>query len=176
MFKTFFNGTRGKSSRAVYEAFLKASEIAKLSKETEIEAECQYRIAKELISTGSFDNLDPRTFIVYARTLNSSDSLREKLNYLVDTLRLAEIKMLNDLATTVFLNLDEFEFEVAMRRFAGVLLLKYPVQGQSVDKVLVDDVTRGMLKLVRIYHPDKNAARDEEWKWICEEITKVCPF
>jgi hypothetical protein len=78
-----------------------------------------------------------------------------------------------DWAAAVQQNYDLVNFVADAKTFTGVLLARYPCELPDAEKLLEGDFLRGMLKLVRVYHPDKNAARDEDWRWVCEEVTKV---
>ena len=65
------------------------------------------------------------------------------------------------------------EFEDAVKAFTRILLVRYPSEGVEASTVMDGDLVKGLLRVVRVFHPDKNRSADEEGRWICEEITKV---
>jgi hypothetical protein len=175
MLKAFLEGARLSCAKEAFKSFVSARETAQVAGEKEVEAECLYRMVDIVISRGPIDEIDPRFLINSARELQSSDEFQQRLSSLLEMLRRNEIAMLLQFAAAVHENITAYDFITDVRMFVGLLLAKYPCEGVDAGKVLEGDFTRGILKLVRVYHPDKNASRDEEWRWVCEEVTKVFP-
>jgi len=78
-----------------------------------------------------------------------------------------------DIAAVVMHEYDIGGFIEGVRLFISVLLSKYPSEGIDSKTVLQGDIVKGILKVIRVFHPDKNASADEEARWVCEEITKA---
>jgi hypothetical protein len=173
MFASFLEGSHIKDHGGSFHAFCAASKIAKLAEEKEVEAECLYRMADVIISRGPIDDIDPRSLLVSAHTLNTSARFQQRGSSLRECLRRNDLADILDWAAAVQQNYDLVNFVADAKTFAGVLLARYPCELPDAEKLLEGDFLRGMLKLVRVYHPDKNAARDEDWIWVCEEVTKV---
>jgi hypothetical protein len=52
-------------------------------------------------------------------------------------------------------------------------LMRQNAGGLDMDMVFAGDLVKGLLKVVRVFHPDKNAMADDDARYICEEVTKV---
>jgi len=121
----------------------------------------------------SYGGVTPNSLLITARGLNSSEIFQAKVQSLLTSLRRRTMSSILDIASVVMHEYDICRFIEGVRLFIHVLLVKYPSDGIDANSVLQGDIVKGMLKVVRVFHPDKNAFADEETRWVCEEITKV---
>ena len=174
MLQKFFDAISTNSSKSSFVSFRTASGLAKLAGERHVQAECLYRMANISMTRGkSFGGVTPNTLLITARGLNSSDIFQAKVQMLLTSLRRRTMSSILDIAAVVMQEYDIGGFMEGVRLFINVLLSKYPSEGINSNTVLQGDIAKGMLKVVRVFHPDKNAFADEEARWVCEEITKV---
>jgi hypothetical protein len=176
MLKCFSDATVSKSFRASFASFRAAANHAKGVGECKVEAECLYCMAHLMVSRGktSISN-HPSVLLMSARTLNPSDPFQAKVQSLLVQLRRRSISSLVEMAAEVHQSREVVEFVEGVKIFVRVLLSKYPSDGIDGNTILEGDIVKGMLKVIRVFHPDKNHSVDEEGRWLCEEITKVCP-
>lgn len=123
-----------------------------------------------------YGGITPNTLLISARALNSSAGFQSKVQLLLTSLRRRTMSSLFDIATTVNHESNLIAFIEGVKMFVHVLLAKYPSEGIDANTVLQGDIVRGLLKVIRVFHPDKNSSADEEARWICEEITKVTSY
>jgi len=174
MLQKFFDAISTNNSKSSFMSFRIASDLAKLVGERHVQAECLYRMAIILIMRGkSCGGFTPNTLLITARGLNSSEFFQVKVQSLLTSLRRRTMSSILDIATVVMQEHDIGGFIEGVRLFIHVLLTKYPSEGIDANTVLQGDIAKGILKVVRVFHPDKNAFADEEARWVCEEITKV---
>ena len=174
MLKHFLDAISTNNSKSSFMSFRMASEIAKLASENHVQAECLYRMAHIAVTKGkSYGGVTPNTFLISARALNSSKIFQAKVQVMLTSLRRRTMSSLFDIATTVNREYDIIAFIEGVKLFIRVLVAKYPKQGIDENTVLQGDIVKGLLKVIRVFHPDKNSSADEEVRWICEEITKV---
>ena len=178
MLQKFFDATSTNNSKVSFMSFRMASELAKLAGEKHVQAECLYRMANILMTREkSLGEVPANTLLVTARGLNSSEFFQAKVQTLLTSLRRRTMSSILDVAAVVMNEYDIGGFIERVRLFINVLLSKYPSEGIDSRTVLQGDIVKGMLRVVRVFHPDKNAFADEEARWVCEEITKVLiPF
>ena len=173
--KSFYNASGTTSSKTSFTLFRSAREMARQVGETHVEAECLYRMATILANRGKSHNGDtPNSLLISARPLNPSPVFQRKVQALLISLRRKTMSDVFDLATAVTQEHKIGPFVEGVKLFVHVVLSKYPAEGIDSKTVLRGDVVKGLLKVVRVFHPDKNSSADEEGKWLCEEITKVC--
>ena len=174
LLKQFFDAISTNSSKASFMSFRIASDLAKLAGEKQVQGECLYRMSNILITRGkSYCGITPNGLLITARALNSSEVFQAKVQSSLTSFRRRTISSLLDIAEAVNREYDLAGFIEGVRLFIHMLLAKYPSQGVDANNVLQGDVVKGMLKIIRIFHPDKNSFADEEARWICEEVTKV---
>jgi hypothetical protein len=174
MLKCFSDATVSKSFRASFASFRAAANLAQLVGERKVEAECLYCMAHLMVARGktSISN-HPSVLLMSARTLNTSDPFQDKVQSLLVQLRRRSISSIVEMAAEVHQSHDVVEFVEGLKIFVRVLLSKYPPDGVDGNTILEGDIVKGMLKVIRVFHPDKNHSVDEEGRWLCEEITKV---
>jgi hypothetical protein len=174
MLKMFFDAISTNKSKTSFMSFKMASELAKLAGERNVQAECLYRMANISIIRGkSYGGVTPNTLLISARELNSSDAFQSKVQSLLTSLRRRTMSSLLDIAINVNREHDLVAFVDGVKLFIHVLLARYPSEGIDANTLLQGDIVKGLLKIIRVFHPDKNSSADEEARWICEEITKV---
>jgi hypothetical protein len=178
MLQKFFDATSTNNPKLSFISFRMASELAKLAGENHVQAECLCRMANILMTREkSFGGVPANTLLITARGLNSSEFFQAKVQTLLTSLRRRTMSSILDVAAVVMNEYDLGAFIERVRLFINVLLSKYPSEGIDSRTVLQGDIVKGMLRVVRVFHPDKNAFADEEARWVCEEITKVLiPF
>ena len=187
MLRNFHEGTINQSPKQAFIAFHAASTLAKRLDEKFIHAESLYRMSV-LLSTRNgkpYMGLTPQTLLITARTLNTSMMFQVKTQRLLLSVRRMSISSLLEMATMVLQENEINQFVQGVEIFIKVSLQRYtPVRylvegnGKEVDVAGVlkgGDIARSMLRVVRVFHPDKNMGEDEEGKWVCAEITKVFP-
>lgn len=176
MIKSFFDSCSASGTKTSFTLFRSTSDIAKCVGEPHVQAECLYRMATILAYRGkSHNGITPNSLLISARPLNPSPAFQSKVQTLLISLRRKSMSDVFDLAATVAQERQLGPFVEGARMFVRVLLSKHPAEGVNPDTVLRGDVVRGLLKVVRVFHPDKNSSADEDGRWICEEITKVKP-
>lgn len=174
MLQAFFDGISTNGSKSSFMAFRTASELADTAKEHHVEAECLYRMATILVKRGKlYAGTTPNDLLISARSLNSSHVFQSKVQPLLTSLRRRTISSILDIAATVHQEYDIAGYNEKVRLFVHVLLEKYPAEGVDPNTILKGDIVKGILKVIRVFHPDKNSCADEETRWIYEEITKV---
>ena len=174
MLNTFLDALSTNKLKTSFMCFKMASELAKLAGEKYVQAECLYRMANISIMRGkSYGGVTPNTLLVSARALNLSDAFQSKVQSLLTSVRRRTMSSLLDLASNVNRESDLVAFIDGVKLFIHVLLARYPSEGIDANTVLQGDTVKGLLKIIRVFHPDKNSSADEEARWICEEITKV---
>jgi hypothetical protein len=175
MLKYFADAIASKSVRTSFAAFRKAAELAKAVGEPKVQAECLYCMAHLMVSRGkaSLGN-HPSVLLASARSLNASDAFQTKVQSLVVLLRRQSLSSIIEMSEAVHESDDLVDYVEGVKIFVRVLLSKYPSDGVDGDTVLEGDIVKGMLKVVRVFHPDKNRSVNEAGRWLCEEITKVC--
>jgi hypothetical protein len=177
MLKMFLDAVSTNNLKTSFTAFKMAGELAKLAGEKNVQAECLYRMADILVSRGkSYGGITPNTLLISARELNSSDVFQAKVRVSLTSLRRRTMSSLLDIAASVNGEYDLITFTEGVKLFVRVLLSKYPSEGIDANTVLQGDIVKGLFKIIRVFHPDKNSSADEEARWICEEITKVITF
>lgn len=174
MVKTYIAATRATNSKVAYTHFRHANDLAKKVGEDLVQAECLYRMAVILGAQGkSYQRDGPNEFLISARGLNASPAFQAKVNALLTSLRRRSISSILDTAAVITKERDFSRFVEGVEMFVCDLLLKYPAPGIDANTVLQDNFIKGMLRVIRVFHPDKNPGVDEESQWVCEEITKV---
>jgi len=174
MIKSFFDACSASSTKASFTLFRMTSDIARSVGEPHVQAECLYRMAIILAHRGkSHNGITPNSLLISARPLNPSPVFQSKVQALLITLRRKSMSDVFDLATAIAQEQHLAPFVEGVKLFVRVLLSKYPTEGIHPDTVLRGDMVRGLLKIVRVFHPDKNSSADEDGRWVCEEITKV---
>ena len=174
MLKAFVDATTTMKTKDSFNSFKSASELAQRAAEPLVQAECLYQMASIIIKSGKVSyKVDPKVLISSARSLNSSEDFQIKVSSLVTILGNRTISSTMQIVATLNGECSPVRFIEGLRAFANSLLSSHPVSGLDPNTVLTGDVGKGMFKLVRAFHPDKNAYADDERKWICEEITKA---
>jgi hypothetical protein len=174
MLKAFHNAFAAKRDKDAYAAFQSASEFAQRTAEPHVQAECLYRMAVLLINRGQVSGrADPKVLLMSARRLNPSESFQTKVLVFLDDLRRETLSSILRVAATIIQEYHPARYVEGLKMFAFMLLTEYPTPGLDRSTVLSKDVGKGMLKLVRAFHPDKNTYADEERRLVCEDITKV---
>jgi hypothetical protein len=174
MIKSFLDACSASSTKTSFTLFRSTSDIAKRVGEPHVQAECLYRMATILAYRGkSHNGITPNSLLISARPLNPSPAFQSKVQALLISLRRRTMSDVFDLAAAVTQEHNLGPFVEGVKLFVRVLLSKHPAEGINPDTVLRGDMVRGLLKVVRVFHPDKNSSADEEGRWLCEEITKV---
>jgi hypothetical protein len=173
MLKMFSDAVSQRDLKEKFHSLRTTIEFAKLAGERTVEAESFFCMAHLIISKGNSDTAMATSLLLEARSLNSSGSFQTKVQVLLTTLRRRTISSLLNMAAEVNAQESRLEFESALRAFIRILLARYPAEGVDVKSVMDGDLVKGLLRIVRVFHPDKNRSAGEERRWICEEITKV---
>ena len=173
MIQAFLDGISSPTPIATITFLDLAKTLARQLDQCHVQAECMYRIASLAMTTTHYSGTSPRELLISARQLNSSMTFQRKVDELFRILARRTISSIFDMATLVHQAEDPQEFVDGVKIFVSTLLDRYPVAGIDGDTVLDGDVVKGLLKVVRVFHPDKNPSVDEEEKWVCEEVTKV---
>jgi len=173
MLKNFLEATQSLNPLIAVTSFELAGNLAKRANQTRFQAECMYRIAFIVIHKQLRSVMDACQLLISARELNSTGSFQEKVEDLLTIERRRSISSLLDMAMLVYQQDDLWEFIDGAQILVASLFERYPTHGINGNTVLDGDVGRGLLKVVRVFHPDKNASADGEGRWICEEVTKV---
>ena len=174
MIKSFFDACSASSTKTSFTLFRSTNDIAQRVGDPQVQAECLYRMATILAHRGkSHNGITPNSLLISARPLNPSPAFQSKVQALLISLRRRTMSDVFDLAAAVTQEHNLGPFVEGVKLFVRVLLSKYPAEGINSDTVLRGDMVRGLLKVVRVFHPDKNSSADEEGRWLCEEVTKV---
>lgn len=173
MLKMFSDAVAQRDLKEKFHSLRTTAELAKLAGESAVEAESYFCMAYLIISKGISDTTMATSLLLEARSLHSSGNFQSKVQALLTTLRRRTISSLLNMAAEVNAQQTRPEFEGAVAVFVRILLARYPAEGVDANSVMDGDLAKGLLRIVRVFHPDKNRSADEEGRWICEEITKV---
>jgi len=176
MLRKFSEAVAHQDSKMKFESLRLANELAKLAGEPKVEAETLFCIANLIISKGTSDDATTATansVLLAARSLNQSPRFQTKVQVLLTRLRRRTMSTILEMAAEVNAQQNMLQFEDAVKMFVRVLLARYPSEGIDTRTVMDGDLVKGLLRVVRVFHPDKNRSADEEGRWLCEEITKV---
>jgi len=163
-------------SKTSFDLLKLASDLAMTAKEPRVQAECLFRMALILVNNQSFkiQNVTPNVLLISARSLNSSAAFHTKVNKLLTSIRQETMTALFAIAHNAFAEHELRPFREGVKLFVELLLKRHPVGGLDSTTILLEgDFVKGLFKIVRIFHPDKNAIKDEDARWNCEEVTKV---
>lgn len=174
MFQAFLDGNSAPTPISAITFFDMAKTIAIQLGETKVQAECMYRIALLASAIPQYSDLSARELIMSASRLNSSEVFQRKVERLLTGIRRRTISSILDMAMLVHQHDSLPEFIEGVKIFVSSLLARYPADGINGETVLDGDVIKGLLRVIRVFHPDKNASVDSEGRWKCEEVTKVC--
>ena len=173
MLQAFLDGLAALTPLAAITFYDLAKTLAKPVNQPHIQAECLYRIASLATSIRHYSGVAPVDLLLTARELNDSRDFQRKVNDMLTIIRRRSISSILDMAPLVHQAPDLNEFIDGVKIFVSTLMARYPAEGIDGETVLDNDVVKGLLKVVRVFHPDKNTCVDEEGRWICEEVTKV---
>lgn len=176
LLKTFYKAISGTPfSKSAFELFKSAADLAISANELPVQGECLYRMALVLVNNESlkFQNITPNMLLISARAVNPESKFQAKINKLLTSIRLQTTTALFAIAHNTFQERELGPFLEGVRVFVEILLIRHNAGGLDVDMVFAGDLTKGLLKVVRVFHPDKNAMADDDARYICEEVTKV---
>jgi hypothetical protein len=173
MLQVFLDGRSATSPVSAITFYDLAKTLAEKVDQVHIQAECMYQIASVATTCLEYSGTPPLQLLAAARQLNSSATFQRKVDDLKTTIHRRSVSTLLDLALLVQQADDLNEFIDGVKIFVSTLLECYPAQGIDGETVLDDDLVKGLLKVIRVFHPDKNTSVDEEGRWVCEELTKV---
>ena len=175
--KTFHQAiTATPFSKTSFDLLKLASDLAVTAKEPRVQGECLFRMALILVNNQSLkiQNVTPNLLLISARPLNSSTAFQTKLNKLLTSIRQETMTALFAIAHSAFQEHELRPFMEGVKLFVELLLTRYPAGGLDATTVLSEgDFVKGLFKIVRVFHPDKNAIKNEDARWNCEEVTKV---
>ena len=175
--KTFHQAlTATPCSKPSFDLFKLASNLAVIAKEPRVQGECLFQMALILVDNENLKipNVTPNVLLISARPLNPSAPFQAKVNKLLISIRRQTMRALFAIARGAFQEHELRPFTERVKVFLELLLMRHPVGGLDSTTVLLEgDFVKGLFKVVRVFHPDKNAMANEDAKWICEEVTKV---
>ena len=173
MLKIFSDAVNQHNPKDRFQSLRQTSELAKLTREPTVEAESFFCMAYLIVSKGISDATMANSLLLTAKSLNASSKFQMKVSLLLTTLRRRTISSILEMAAEVNAQHDRIAFEDAVKVFVRILLARHPSGGIEANTVMDGDLVKGLLRVVRVFHPDKNRSADEEGRWISEEITKV---
>ena len=173
MFQAFLDGNSAPTPISAITFFDMAKTIAIQLGETKVQAESMYRIALLASAIPQHSDQSARELLLSASRLNSSEVFQRKVERLLAGIRRRTISSILDMAMLVHQHDSLPEFIEGVKIFVSSLLAQYPADGINGETVLDVDMVKGLLRVIRVFHPDKNASVDVEGRWKCEEVTKV---
>jgi hypothetical protein len=176
LLKTFYKAISGTPfSKSAFELFKSAADLAIIANELPVQGECLYRMALVLVNNEGLkiQNITPNMLLISARAVNPASKFQAKVNKLLNSIRLQTTTALFAIAHNTFQERELDPFLEGVRVFVEILLMRHNAGGLDVDTVFAGDLVKGLLKVVRVFHPDKNAMADDDARYICEEVTKV---